>query len=153
MLVHFVGDIHQPMHCIDSDDSGGNGFTLQYNSSIKNLHALWDDVATEKYKLRRKHTLEQIEAAAKDIESLFPMDSVGDLGFGPIGWATESFKLGVDHAYGSAIRGSAQNEDYLKNWQDIGIKRIATAGYRLKDLLDKLAPKQSQEWKPFGKHI
>jgi hypothetical protein len=32
MLIHFVGDIHQPMHCIDDNDSGGNGFTLQYNS-------------------------------------------------------------------------------------------------------------------------
>ena len=141
MLIHFIGDIHQPMHCIDDSDSGGNGFTLQYNSSIKNLHALWDDVATEKYKLRRKHTPDQIEAAAKDIEALVPADSVGDLGFGPVGWATESFKLGVTNGYGGATKDGTQTDDYLAKWQEIGIRRMATAGYRLRDLLEKLTPK------------
>jgi hypothetical protein len=140
MLIHFVGDIHQPMHCIDDEDSGGNGFTLQYNGSIKNLHALWDDVATEKYKLRRKHPQEAIESAAKDIEGLVSDESVGDLGFGPVGWASESFQIGVDHGYGGAVRDATQTDEYLANWQDIGIKRIATAGYRLRALLESITP-------------
>ena len=140
MLVHFVGDIHQPMHCIDSDDSGGNAFTLQYNGSIKNLHALWDDVATEKYKLRRKHPQDAIEAAAKDIEGLVPIDSVGDLTFGPLSWATESFKIGVTNGYGGAVKDGIQTDEYLAKWNEIGIKRIATAGYRLKSLLESITP-------------
>ena len=140
MLIHFVGDIHQPMHCIDSDDSGGNGFTLKYNGSIKNLHALWDDVATEKYKLRRKHPQEAIQAAASDIEQLVPITSVGNLGFGPVGWSVESFHLGVEHGYGGAVKDGPQTDEYLANWNEIGIKRIATAGYRLKTLLEAITP-------------
>ena len=139
MLIHFIGDIHQPMHCIDNSDSGGNGFTLSYNGSIKNLHALWDDVATEKYKLRRKHAPEAIEAAATDIEHTILMDSVNDMSFSPANWAQESFKLGVEHGYGGAVKDGVQTDEYLVNWQSIGLKRIATAGYRLRTLLDSLA--------------
>jgi hypothetical protein len=101
---------------------------------------LWDDVATEKYKLRHKHPIESIEAAAKDIENSVPIDSAGPLGFGPVGWATESFKLGVSNGYGGATKDGTQTDDYLAKWQNIGIKRIATAGYRLKTLLDSLTP-------------
>ena len=138
MLIHFVGDIHQPMHCIDNDDSGGNGFTLTFSSSIKNLHALWDDVATEKYKLRRKHPPEAIEAAATDIEHSIKIESIGDPSFLPEDWAKESFKLGVASGYGGAVSDGVQSDEYLANWQRIGLKRIATAGYRLRTLLESL---------------
>ncbi len=140
MLIHFVGDIHQPMHCIDSNDLGGNGFPLFYNGSIKNLHALWDDVATEKYSIRKKHPQSAIESAATDIEVLVPIATVGNLGFGPVGWSVESFKFGVDNGYGGAMKDGKQTDDYIKNWNDIGLKRIATAGYRLKTLLESITP-------------
>ena len=51
LLLHFYGDIHQPLHCLSrySDDNtdgdkGGNEFDLKYRLSADNLHALWDNV-------------------------------------------------------------------------------------------------------------
>ncbi len=42
-LVHFVGDIHQPLHAISDADLGGNCEHLrQPIGNAKNLHALWD---------------------------------------------------------------------------------------------------------------
>ncbi len=42
-VVHFVGDIHQPLHVISDADLGGNCETLQPPvGQAKNLHALWD---------------------------------------------------------------------------------------------------------------
>ncbi len=42
-LVHFVGDIHQPMHAISDADLGGNCERLDPPvDTAKNLHALWD---------------------------------------------------------------------------------------------------------------
>ena len=41
-VVHFVGDIHQPLHAGYGDDRGGNSFTLQRFMQASNLHALWD---------------------------------------------------------------------------------------------------------------
>jgi len=41
-VVHFVGDIHQPMHAGYAHDKGGNDFQLQFNGKGSNLHSLWD---------------------------------------------------------------------------------------------------------------
>ena len=42
-LVHFVGDIHQPLHAISDADLGGNCERLEPPvETAKNLHALWD---------------------------------------------------------------------------------------------------------------
>lgn len=41
-LIHFVGDIHQPLHAGYGDDRGGNLFQVYYLGRGSNLHALWD---------------------------------------------------------------------------------------------------------------
>ncbi len=42
-LVHFVGDIHQPLHTIDDADLGGNCELLEPPiAKARNLHSLWD---------------------------------------------------------------------------------------------------------------
>jgi hypothetical protein len=41
-LVHFVGDMHQPLHCSNNDDRGGNGVRVVYQGRATNLHSLWD---------------------------------------------------------------------------------------------------------------
>jgi hypothetical protein len=41
LLIHFVGDIHQPLHCATNADRGGNCVTVELVQS-KNLHSTWD---------------------------------------------------------------------------------------------------------------
>ena len=41
-LVHFFGDVHQPLHAGFGDDRGGNSYQLQAFGRGTNLHALWD---------------------------------------------------------------------------------------------------------------
>jgi nuclease S1 len=42
-LLHFVGDIHQPLHTVSDADLGGNCETLDpVVDTAKNLHGLWD---------------------------------------------------------------------------------------------------------------
>lgn len=41
-VVHFVGDIHQPLHAEDHGDKGGNDVHLAYFGKETNLHAVWD---------------------------------------------------------------------------------------------------------------
>lgn len=40
-IIHFIGDIHQPLHNEDLQ-RGGNGITVRYNSTTTNLHSVWD---------------------------------------------------------------------------------------------------------------
>ncbi len=42
LLVHFVEDLHQPMHVGYADDKGGNMITLTLLGKPTNLHAVWD---------------------------------------------------------------------------------------------------------------
>jgi len=41
-LVHFIGDMHQPLHCANDDDHGGNDVTVAFRGTRMNLHHLWD---------------------------------------------------------------------------------------------------------------
>ena len=41
-LIHFVGDMHQPLHCADNKDKGGNDVRVQFGGQTMNLHSLWD---------------------------------------------------------------------------------------------------------------
>ena len=41
-LIHFVGDLHQPLHCADNRDRGGNEVGVLIGAEQTNLHAVWD---------------------------------------------------------------------------------------------------------------
>lgn len=42
LLIHFVGDIHQPMHLGQPEDKGGNDIKIKWFGRNSNLHRLWD---------------------------------------------------------------------------------------------------------------
>lgn len=42
MLVHLVGDIHQPLHVGNGTDRGGNDIKVEYFFRSSNLHRVWD---------------------------------------------------------------------------------------------------------------
>lgn len=42
MLVHLVGDLHQPLHVGRGDDRGGNDVKVYYFNRQSNLHRVWD---------------------------------------------------------------------------------------------------------------
>ncbi|MEL1266016.1 S1/P1 nuclease [Pseudoxanthomonas putridarboris] len=41
-VVHFVGDVHQPLHAGYARDKGGNEVQVNWNGTGTNLHSLWD---------------------------------------------------------------------------------------------------------------
>jgi len=56
-LVHFVGDLHMPLHASTNNDQGGNCAPVRYfrrkprernHSYVPNLHALWDTAIVER---------------------------------------------------------------------------------------------------------
>jgi hypothetical protein len=49
LLIHYLGDIHQPLHCathlsrkLPGGDHGGTLFPIPYHYSSDTLHAVWD---------------------------------------------------------------------------------------------------------------
>ena len=42
LLVHFIADMHQPMHCARLEDRGGNDVKVSWFGKSTNLHRVWD---------------------------------------------------------------------------------------------------------------
>jgi hypothetical protein len=50
-LIHFIGDIHQPLHVGKNKDSGGNKISVEFFYERKNLHSVWDSEIIEHERL------------------------------------------------------------------------------------------------------
>ena len=145
LLLHVVGDLHQPLHCAErAGDKGGNGVAL--DGAIQNLHALWDDALTVKYKLKGRsrgvprNSDDRIREVATLVEREFPMDSLREelAVKDPHAWAEESYALAVDSAYDGLTPQTRPTDAYRERWTVVAEGRVALAGYRLADFLNRL---------------
>jgi hypothetical protein len=106
-IIHFVGDLHQPMHAIDNDDMGGNCVPLKYlrrrprerNGHFSpNLHAIWDIAILE----RDSEGAEAAEyAEALDAEFASDEGAWEKAGIHIEDWAWESHDHAEAVAYGA----------------------------------------------------
>lgn len=51
MLIHIVGDLHQPLHVGQPGDRGGNDVKIEFFKKQTNLHAIWDSDLIESKKM------------------------------------------------------------------------------------------------------
>lgn len=51
MLIHLIGDLHQPMHIGKKEDKGGNDFQVQWFGRGTNLHSVWDTKMIEDFNM------------------------------------------------------------------------------------------------------
>jgi hypothetical protein len=132
-LIHFIGDMHQPLHCSDNHDRGGNDVLLQFHDEPTNLHSLWDSgllsrLGTED-ELFPSLSLEAAKHAKEWSEG-----TVTD-------WAEQSHKLGVEVVYGKlpkAIDGAPVTIDaaYEAAAASVIREQIERAGARLAKVLN-----------------
>lgn len=154
-LIHFVGDIHQPLHATARDtdehptgDKGGNDFRItapsvfaSMNRPPRNLHSFWDfggGLFMGESRPLSSDSKARIEALATKLTTEYPAKSfkkVGDLN--PDDWAKESFELSKTVVY-DLQEGSTPSDAYVQKAQDVSGHRIALAGYRLARLLNQL---------------
>jgi len=105
-VIHFVGDLHQPLHTITNDDEGGNCLPLKYlrrkphqhnHSYSPNLHGIWDTAIPERDAegADAGEYAETLEAQyAEDIEKW------QKAGIHVDDWVWEGFDLAENVAYG-----------------------------------------------------
>lgn len=46
-LIHFIGDVHQPLH-VENIERGGNGINVIFDGANTNLHSVWDSSIIQK---------------------------------------------------------------------------------------------------------
>lgn len=128
-VVHFVGDIHQPMHAGYGHDKGGNDFQVQYNNRGTNLHSLWDSGLVNTRRL-------DDEAYAKVLWSL-PKPKLAHrvtLSRDADSWAEASCRIAVGHGVYPPSR--KLGDEYTAQYRPVAEAQLRLAGERLAQVLN-----------------
>ena len=98
-LVHFVGDLHQPMHAGDRGDKGGNDIKANYGiiGGRTNLHGIWDGYLAER-------AISTPPAGPRALLAQTPPAERAALAAGSVDdWSREAWEAARSHAYASLI--------------------------------------------------
>lgn len=142
-VIHFVGDMHQPLHSSDNTDRGGNCVRTEAPVPSRNLHSLWDSGILEQKPVDEKAMAQSLEAA---ILPVWKTGTVED-------WMWESHIIGIGTVYGPLLTkiaisnaGLAESCDagvtvqitqaYIDNAEPVVKMQLAKAGARLAKLLN-----------------
>lgn len=151
-LIHFVGDIHQPLHAANDADRGGNCVMVDSRSREKDLHAVWDTTVVRR--LERSidsgraeataHRLEQTYAAEREIDPWIPADDIAweskqvaraDI-YAALKIPIEPCRPATDTCSNFPGRVVELNEPYMNHAETIAGHQLAKAGFRLASLLN-----------------
>lgn len=132
-VVHFVGDVHQPLHAGYAHDKGGNTVQVNLDGKGSNLHRLWDSgllntagLDDEAY-LARLDLLPLVIADRPVLPPAAPQ------------WAEQSCSIAVSEGFYPA--GAKIDGDYVEQWRPVAEEQLRRGGIELARLLDAaLAP-------------
>lgn len=138
-MVHFVGDIHMPLHSGDKDDRGGNDRETAYGIVPGlNLHRIWDGALAE-----RAITSTDGPIARRYL----PEERARYSGGEPADWGRESWQTARDMVYPNAFdtnpcagdlpNAAVLTQEDIVEAVPVAQRRIKQAGLRMADMLDK----------------
>jgi hypothetical protein len=137
-LVHFVSDIHQPLHVGDNNDRGGNLTQVQFFNEGTNLHRLWDSDLIHKLGGNDR-------AWTNRIEKQITPETIKEWSRGTVDdWADESLQI-AKLAYRQApadkqpfASGVILGEPYLKRAEPLLKEQMARAAVRVANELNAI---------------
>lgn len=130
-LVHFVGDVHQPMHAGLRADRGGNNFQVRYRNEGRNLHSVWDNaILSSREPDWRRYADLLAEAHGPGADPTLDRDDPAR------DWAIESCRIIGEHGLYPSRPGRPIGSAYLDRHRPVAERRLQQAGERLARLLD-----------------
>lgn len=130
LLVHYIGDLHQPLHVGLKEDKGGNDFQVRWFNKGTNLHSVWDTKMIESYgmsyselagnvvPLSRKHYKELTAGTHRD-------------------WLADS-RVQVKAIYENVEKGDKLGYRYMYDYTDVMKEQLQKGGVRLATLLNEI---------------
>jgi hypothetical protein len=138
-LVHFVGDLHMPLHAGDRHDLGGNRALSTYGaySAPKlNLHSIWDGLLAERA-ISNQPSLVRVYTPAE--RAAIDGGSVED-------WSRDSWQVARDTVYAAAYNGqpcgpvperATLDEATIEKLVEPARQQVVKGGLRLARLLNE----------------
>jgi hypothetical protein len=145
-IIHFIGDIHQPLHTTalvssnqPNGDAGGNLFYT--SGQWNNLHSMWDagcgyltNVLSRPLSVSGQTWINQTVAKC---EAQHPYVNRTNRVLSSLELALEGFDVAKKVVYTNIVRSSTPTPAYLSKGQQTAEQRLAQAGYQLADLLNQ----------------
>jgi len=131
-VVHFVGDLHQPLHDEDNSDKGGNTRYVVFERHPDNLHWVWDTGLLE-------HINRDPAALAAELESRITPQDQAEWQKGSIeDWVMEGHRLAQTIAYGDLSNDNPApiTPEYERQAEPVIELQLEKAGVRLAHLLN-----------------
>jgi hypothetical protein len=131
LLIHFVGDVHQPMHVGQPEDLGGNRIRVQWFNEPSNLHRVWDSQLLEYQQLSYTEYATALNFATKDQVKTWQTQ------LAPV-WFFESYRI-AQQLYKGISKPDEKlsyryNFDYVQTMND----QLLKGGIRLAGVLNEI---------------
>ena len=128
ILIHLIGDVHQPLHVGGGNDRGGNDVKVSWFRTDSNLHRVWDSDMIDDTRLSFTELAESLEKPDAVRLAALKKSNVRD-------WANESMTYRKDvYNIGDGKLG------YLYSYNNFHIvrMRLLQAGVRLAGVLNEI---------------
>ncbi len=130
MLVHLIGDLHQPMHIGREEDKGGNTIQVQWFGKGTNLHRVWDTNMIEEWNMSYLELANNTEDLSKAQVKAIQQGTIVD-------WVHDTHKLSKS-AYESVKIGENLKYRYSYDHFETVRKQLQKGGIRLAKLLNDI---------------
>lgn len=127
VLIHLIGDIHQPLHCGFAKDKGGATIKLRFFFKTTDLHQVWDSEMLEYQGITTEDCLRLASNFTRKDIGLYQKTDV-------MKWMEESRAL-LSYAYD--FKGTKLGDEYVDKASPIIKMQLIKAGLRLAEVLNQ----------------
>jgi hypothetical protein len=128
-LIHFVGDLHQPLHVGREEDQGGNKISVTWFDKPTNLHSVWDNALVDFQQYSFIEYTRFLDIAASEDVIAWQQSSLED-------WFYESYVL-VNKVYASVPVDGKLGYKYNYIFQSDLNRQLLKGGVRLAELINE----------------
>ncbi len=132
IVVHLLGDLHQPLHMGKLADYGGNKIKVRFFNRDANLHSVWDNNIVETgHKWSYTEWADQLDrqCALKNEDAIIN----GDLN----DWGIETWEI-AKKVYEATPNGTEISYNYVADWTPVVEEQFLKGGLRLAHILNSV---------------
>lgn len=130
MLIHFIGDLHQPLHVGMADDKGGNDLQVRWFNDGTNIHAVWDSKMIDSYGMTYTEITANEKVLSKEEVRAIQEGTVID-------WMYDSRELCKD-VYNNIEPGAKLRYRYSYDYMNTVLLQLQKGGIRLASILNDI---------------
>lgn len=129
MVIHMIGDIHQPLHVGNGEDRGGNDVRVHWMGSNSNLHRVWDSDIINSLQMSYTELAKELNTATPEQIIEWQRASVRDWAYESVSYRDRIYDLPENNRIGYEYR-------YFN--KDIVFIRLLQAGIRIAGVLNEI---------------